>query len=143
MSLQQIREDQLEARKSRDKLKATLLTTLIGEAQMVGKNAGNRDTTDAEVVQVVKKFIKNIDESLEYYSGETKEEKLSEKKLLEIYLPRQLTEEQLTTIIFDIFNKLNITELKQMGLVMKELKTNYEGQFDGRLASTIVKDCFV
>ena len=45
----QIKADQLAARKAKDGLKATLLTTLIGELTAIGKNDGNREVTDAEV----------------------------------------------------------------------------------------------
>jgi hypothetical protein len=58
--MEQIKAKQIAARKS-GSADAGLLTTLLGEAAMVGKNAG-RETTDQEVVAVVKKFVKNIDE---------------------------------------------------------------------------------
>ena len=60
MLLNKIKADQLAARKAKDGLATALLTTLIGDAEMVGKNAG-RLVTDEEVVAVIKKFIKNID----------------------------------------------------------------------------------
>lgn len=62
--IQQIKDKQIAARKSGDSL-ASLYTTLLGEASIIGKNAGNRETTDVEVVAVVKKFIKNIDETVQ------------------------------------------------------------------------------
>ena len=52
MLIENLKEDQLIARKNRDQIKATLLTTLIGEAEMVGKNTGNRSPFDEEVVSV-------------------------------------------------------------------------------------------
>ena len=64
MLLETINQDRNEARKMKYTATATLLTTLYSEAQMVGKNDGNRETTDAEVVAVIKKFVKNIDETL-------------------------------------------------------------------------------
>ena len=60
--IQTIKTAQVAARKARDP-SASLLTTLIGEAEMVGKNAG-REVTDQEVVATIKKFIKGIDETL-------------------------------------------------------------------------------
>jgi len=59
--MEQIKTAQVTARKTGAQ-EASLLTTLLGEAAMVGKNA-NRETTDQEVVAVVKKFVKNIDEN--------------------------------------------------------------------------------
>ena len=62
--MDQIKADQVSARKQKMTAVASLLTTLIGEAEMVGKNAGNRAPTDAEVQAVIKKFIKNLDETI-------------------------------------------------------------------------------
>ena len=56
--LAEIKAKQINARKARLST-ATLLTTLIGEAEMVGKNQG-REVTDSEVLAMIKKFIKNI-----------------------------------------------------------------------------------
>ena len=50
MLINQIKSDALEARKARQTNTATLLTTLYSEASMVGKNDGNRESTDAEVL---------------------------------------------------------------------------------------------
>ena len=87
-----IKELQVAARKA-GTADASLLTTLLGEAAMVGKNAG-RDTTDQEVVAVVKKFIKNLDETISALStrGQDTTAFTAERKLLEQFLPLQLTE---------------------------------------------------
>ena len=62
--LESVKKAQLQARKEKRAVDASTLTTLIGEAEMIGKNDGNRASTDAEVVTVIKKFVKNIDETL-------------------------------------------------------------------------------
>lgn len=64
MLIVKIKHDQLVARKNRDQIESTLLTTLIGEADMVGKNNGNRDPFDEEVISVVKKFLKGVNETI-------------------------------------------------------------------------------
>ena len=56
--LAQLKKDSLLARKAADGVRATLLSTLIAEAEMVGKNAGNRESTDDEVQQTIRKFLK-------------------------------------------------------------------------------------
>jgi len=62
--LAQLKKDSMLARKAADSVRATLLSTLIGEAEMVGKNAGNRESTDDEVQQTIRKFLKNNQEAL-------------------------------------------------------------------------------
>ena len=136
--LEQIKADQLQARIAADKTKASILTTLIGEAEMVGKNDGNRDTTDAEVVATIKKFIKNIDETIAV-AGST-ETLVAEKEALQVYLPRQLTEPELRVTIGNIIVTQGLAGPKAMGQLMGELKKNYAGSYDGALASRLVKE---
>ena len=135
--LQQIKDDQLQARKEKNQILSSLLTTLIGEAAMIGKNDGNRESTDAEVVAVIKKFIKNIDESLK-----VKPDKVLplEKIMLEGYLPKQLSEQELRAKINDHIIFAELKGMQSMGKVMSHLKQNYDGQYDGKLASQIVKE---
>ena len=61
--LAKLKADSLQARKDGNKVAANLLVTLVSEATMVGKNAGNRDSTDEEVQRVVKKFLDNTIET--------------------------------------------------------------------------------
>ena len=139
--LEQIKSDQLQARIAADKAKASILTTLIGEAEMVGKNDGNRDTTDQEVIATIKKFIKNIDETIAV-AGST-ETLVAEKDALQVYLPRQLTEPELRVTIGNIIVTQGLSGPKAMGRLMGELKKNHAGSYDGALASRLVKELLV
>ena len=144
MLIDQIKEDWMIARKARESDKATLLSTLYSEALSVGKDDGNRLTSDVEVVARVKKFIKGVDENisiLEKMIGEkTINELKLEKEWLSIYLPKQLSEEVLKSEIHSIMVDQDITDMKGMGLVMKTLKERFDGMYDGSLASKIVRE---
>lgn len=132
--INQIKTQQLEARKNSSE-SASLLTTLLSEAVNIGKNNGNRETTDAEVVAVVKKFIKNIDETVNALTARNQDATkfLNEKAVLETFLPNQLTEIELTEIA---------KTKNSMPDFMKFLKENHNGQYDGKLASTVAKTVF-
>lgn len=135
-----IKAAQLQARKDRDTIAINVLTTLVGEAEVVGKNAGNRETTDAEVVAVVKKFIKNMDETLALIKEPNAVADLQrERAIVAKYLPQQLTSEQLKGILESLANELNAHTLRDMGKIMKVLKERFDGQYDGALASTLIK----
>lgn len=129
----EIKTRQIAARKA-GSADAGLLTTLLGEAAMVGKNAG-RETTDAEVVAVVKKFVKNIDETVTALTtrGQDAGAFLAERAVLEQFLPTQLTEAVLVELA-----KVQ----PNMPAFMKFLKENHAGQYDGKLASTVAKAVF-
>ena len=139
--LSQIKEQQLTARKNREEIKSSLLTTLLSEALVPGKN-DNRESTDAEVVAVVKKFLKGVNETLEalkFSSDGRVKVACLEKEILEGFLPKQLTEEE----IREIASKVIADEEKSpklMGKVQAYLKANYAGQYDGALASKVIKE---
>lgn len=138
--LSNIKAAQLQARKNRDAIATNVLTTLVGEAEAVGKNAGNRESTDAEVVAVVKKFIKNMDETLALITQPQAVADLQyERSIVSQYLPQQLTSDQLKGILESLTNELNAHTLREMGKIMKVLKERFDGQYDGALASTLIK----
>ena len=131
--MEQIKTEQIAARKAGDS-RASLLTTLLGEASMVGKNAG-RETTDQEVVAVVKKFIKNVDETINALTMRNQDASafLMERGVLEQYLPMQLSEDALR----------QVAECqKDMPSFMKHLKENFAGKYDGKLASMVAKKIY-
>lgn len=139
--MQQIREKQLAARRA-GRAEATLYTTLLGEAAMIGKNDGNRETTDAEVVAVVKKFVKNIDDTLRILSNSItdaltnqRELLVAERDCLNQFLPQQMSEADLEAFVREQVSK----GAANMGVVMKALKEQRAGQYDGQLASAVVK----
>lgn len=141
--LSQIKEQQIAARKNREEIKTSLLTTLLSEASVPGKN-DNRESTDAEVVVVVKKFIKGVNETLEalkFSSDGRVKVAVIEKEILEGFLPQQLTEEEIRQIAtMFVTAEEGKKDMKLMGKIQAYLKTNYAGQYDGALASKVIKE---
>ena len=152
--IQRLRQDALQARKDsvrggtpRAQVASTLLVTLLSEAAMVGKNDGGREPTDDEVLKIVKKFVKGVEDTLAVLLG--RENALAdprvaqlqiEKELLEAYLPQQLTEVALAAAVADIVAGLTDKGPKAMGAVMKSLKDQFAGRYDGALAGKLVKE---
>jgi len=140
--LQQIKKDQIHARKE-EPWNAPLLTTLLSEAAMVGKNDGNRESTDEEVIAIVKKFIKGSEELMnavkdpECIPYQTAREEI---KILSQYLPVQMTEEEIREAVQLCIATLDELSPQLMGKIMGWLKEKYEGRYDGKLASKIVKE---
>ena len=132
-----IKKDQLTARKNGEKDKA-FLTTLISDATMRAKNDGDREVTDSDIISTIKKFIRDIDETLQSVN---KPELKKEKEILESYLPQQFSENELRDIVENIIELLNLERSKKsMGTVMKTLKERYDGMYDGKLASQVAKE---
>ena len=138
--LDQIKADLNQARKAKNGAVSNLLSTLYAETIMIGKNNGDRVTTEEETVAKIKAFIKNINETLKTIpeGNEKRNDYKNEKYILEKYLPVQLSEEELNKIIKEISSNYE-KSIKSMGKVMGDLKDKYSGKFDGKLASNLVK----
>ena len=142
MSLvEQIKTDSIAARKNpTEKLKASLLVTLHSEIVNVGKNKGNRLTTDDEAVSVVKKFASGCKEMIDVLAGQAYDARygnaIQELAWLDSYLPKQLTEGELADAIDQIVASQSSVN---MGSVMKQLKADLSGRYDGALASKLIK----
>ena len=140
MLLEKIKSDSLDARKARDSEKATSLVTLYAEAARVGKDAGGRDSTDLEVLAVVRKFIKGLDDSLTVLKDPTAIAKAqAERLVLSAYLPTQITGDALADVIASILETAADKTAKGMGFVMNALKAQYGGAYDGAEAGRLVK----
>lgn len=140
MLIEQIKADLDAARKEHNQETLSLLTTLYSDIQMVGKNA-LRESTDIDASSVVKKFVKGIDETLSLLTNSDAHTALRiklnrEKFILDKYSPKQLTEYELNVII----SQYKEDGFSTMPLIMKELKLQYTGQYDGALASKLVKE---
>lgn len=135
----QIRSDSLSARKARDSQKSTFLITLLGEAERVGKDAGNRDTTDAETLAVIQKFAKNAKEVLQVRPGDT--QATYELTVLNGYLPTRLSGPELVAAIDQVISDLGLVTVtgKDIGAVMKGLSSRHAGAYDGAEASALVR----
>jgi len=143
--IEKIRQDSLAARKARDTLKATFLVTLLAEASKVGKDDGNRESTDSEVVAVVKKFAKNNEMTLASVgtaeaSTEVRKALEMEQAILAAYLPKQVDLGELQAAIVAAVGRLETRNPKQMGAVMAELKSTLGDTFDKAIASKLVKE---
>ena len=148
--LNKIKEDSILARKEKDSVKASLLVTLYSEALMVGKNKRNDIPSDEETLATIQKFLKNASEVREIiskrYFNELGERPGLDKiqleiNILESYLPKQLTEQELVVIIGTAIGVTGTLKGPfNVGTIMAFLKQNYTGQYDGKVASKVAQN---
>lgn len=148
MLIEKIKAAQIEARKAKNSIAATLLTTLLGEANMVAKNAQRDLPTDEEVASVLKKFLdgnaatqdalhkaRATDATLERLAVAIEEQTILEG--FKSLLPKQLTEDELKAIIREaIVNGAK----EDIGSLMGVLKKDHAGRYDGKLASAVIRE---
>lgn len=134
--LKVIKKDQLQARKNRETSKATFLTTIIGEASP----SGNDTVSDNDVKNVLIKFRKNATEVLDIKKSrnEPTDDVDMEISIINDYLPKKLSSDEINTICDNIIEENGINSMKGLGVVMGYFSKNHKGQFDGKELKTIV-----
>lgn len=136
-----IRKDKIQAMKDRDSLKVNILRVIDSDATALAKKKENRDPTDTEVIKIIKSFIGHITETMDLLkdgiNSKSKKNLQYEIEVLNSYMPNQLDESELTSII-----KTMIEEDRNnasIGTIMKTLKEKHEGLYDGKMASNITR----
>lgn len=115
------------------KVEASLLGTLRGELETQAKREGI-EITDDHAIAVVRKFIKNADDTLVMLeNARLKAEK--EKAILERFLPHQMDEAEIEAFVRSKI-AANVTGI---GPLMSALKAERAGTYDGKLASSVIK----
>lgn len=114
-----------------NKIIYTLLSTIIGECEQISKDPSNN-----EIIGIMQKMYKDNNTTLSECLNSHPEQAavlMKENEFIEIYLPKQLTESELTALIgSQISNGMRMPE------IMKYLSINYKGQYDGKLAVKII-----
>ena len=145
MIIEQIKKEQLEARKAKNTIKTNLYTTLLGEVQtaVIGTSGSvstkqDNNVTDDIVIKVINKFIKNIKETLSLRPDDFTA--TTELTLLEIFLPQKLSEEELKQIVTNLKIAAGTkTGGALLGFVMGELKKGYPNLYDASIVRTLVE----
>ena len=107
-------------------------------------NKQTEDASDTDIISILVKMVKQRKESAETYKQGNRDDlykkEIEEIKIIEEFLPKQLSEDEIIKIIEDLISQNNISDISGMGLIMSELKKKYYGQLDLGLASQIIKD---
>lgn len=142
---QQIQEDIKAAMKAKDTVALAATRAIKGEI-LLFKTAegGSRDVTDADVLKMIQKLIKQRKESAEQFTAAGRQElaynELAEAAAMEKYLPRQLSIDEVKAKVREIIAQVGATSIKDMGKVMGAANKALAGQSDGRTVSTVVKE---
>ena len=116
---------------------------MIRAAILQKEKDGGVELKDEEIMQIIAKEAKTRKDSLPDYEKSGREDLINEVKeeiaIIEEYLPKQLTDEELVAEVKKVIEKLNATSMKDMGPVMKEAKATIGAQADGKRINEVVK----
>ena len=148
MSLKKQIEDKLnQALKAKDKnIYPTLRLVVSGikDAEIVNRSKGQNEIKDSDIISLLKKMIKQRNESCEVYKKAGRNELLqNETKEIEIinkFLPKQLGEEETKKICKEVIKSVGASSMKDMGKVMGVLKSKHADTLDFSKVSSIIKE---
>ncbi|WP_300108344.1 GatB/YqeY domain-containing protein [uncultured Alistipes sp.] len=146
MSLeQQISKGIMEAMKAKDTVRLMTLRNVkkvILEAKSA--SAGIAELSDEEVIKIIGKLAKQGTESANIYTQQNRPDLAAEESaqvaVLQEYLPKQMTPEELTAAVREIITEVGATSMKEMGKVMGVASKRLAGRADGKEISAKVKE---
>ena len=121
-----------------------LITAAMKDRDIAARGSGNMDgIADAEILSMMQSMIKQRQESSKTYRehdrAELADREEEEIKVIERFLPQQMSAEETDKAISDIIAEVDASSIKDMGKVMNELKTRFAGQLDMAKAGGAVK----
>ncbi|WP_306571792.1 GatB/YqeY domain-containing protein [Segatella buccae] len=140
----QISEDIKTAMKARDKVRLETLRN-IKKVFIEAKTApgANDELDDAAALKIIQKLAKQGRETAQTYIDNSRQdladEELAQVAVMEEYLPKQLSPEEIEKAVKDIIAQTGATSMKDMGKVMGMAGKLLAGKADGKAISTIVK----
>lgn len=139
-------QDLKEALLAKDSDRATLIRGLKSAILYVEVAEGKRDEglSDEACIAIFQKEAKKRQESADMYvqGGDQAraDKELAEKRLIETYLPAQLSEEEIAAVVKTVIAQTGATDMKSMGQVIGAVKVETKGAADGALIAKLVKE---
>ena len=140
---ERLQEDWKKALKSKDKIRANVLSSAKSAILLVEKTDGVT-LEDDKVIEILAKEVKQRKEAmLEFEKGNRQDlvdQNKSEIEVLLGYLPQQLSEEEILQIVKETATEVGANNMKDMGKLMSAVRPKVVGKADGKLVSQIVKE---
>ena len=140
---EKVTKDLTEAMKNKDAFRLSVLRMLKSALKNEEINKKS-PLTDDEVLAIIKKQVKTRKDSMNEYASYNRmdlaDSLQKEIDILNEYLPEELSDEELEKIVKETITKLNADSVKQMGLVIKTISSEYGARCDMAKVSKIVKE---
>ena len=148
MSLKkQIDEKLNEALKAKDKNTyptLRLVVSAIKDAEIANRTKGQKEMSDSDIITILKKMIKQRNESCDVYKkagrNELLENETKEIKVISAFLPKQLNEEETKKVCQEAVKSVGASSMKDMGKVMGVLKSKHAESLDFSKVSSVIKE---
>ncbi len=133
----------MKAKREREVSTLRMVNSTLKNADIEARGAGKPPLSDAEVVGILQKMIKQRQESVELYKqggrADLVKQEQDEIAIISGYLPKQMSETEMTAAIETAIKETGAAGIKDMGKVIGVLRGKYAGRLDIAKASTVVK----
>ena len=144
---EQINDSLKAAMKSGDKRRVStlrLVNSAIKDRDIQNRTAGpDAGVNDAQIIELLAKMVKQRQESLEIYEKAGRDELATQEReeiqIIQGYMPKQLSDEEVKSVIAAVIKDVGATSVKDMGKVMAALKASYSGKLDFARAGATVR----
>ena len=140
---QQIQQDIKAAMLAKEKTRLESLRAIKAAITLAKTADGSESIADEAVVKIIQKLVKQRKETAEIYKQQNREERaaqeLAEAAAMEVYLPKQLSEEELEAELKKIIAQVGATGPQDMGKVMGTATKALAGKAEGKAISALVK----
>lgn len=120
-----------------------LINAAIKDRDIAARSGDKQSVSDAEVMEILAKMVKQRQESIKTYTEggrpELAQQEQEEIDIIQDFLPKQLSEDETRAAVIELMDEIGCEGLKDMGKTMGALKERYAGQMDFGKASQIVK----
>ena len=141
---QRLTEDMKDAMRAKDEMRLSVIRMIRGQILLEKKKGtGVTEVPDDVVVALVRGHVKRLKETIEQTTavGRTDLADAAKKELVlaQVYLPAEMTDEELDPIVRDALAQAGVTDVKGMGAVMKIVMEKVKGRTDGRRVQDAIK----
>ncbi|MEI5905792.1 GatB/YqeY domain-containing protein [Bacillus spongiae] len=141
--LERLNQDMKQAMRNKEKEKLSVIRMLKSSLQNEAIKLGNPELTEDEELTVLSREVKQRKDSLHEFEkanrGDLVEKIQSELAYVEIYMPKQLSEEEVEVIVKETVMEVNASSKAEMGKVMGAIMPKVKGKADGNLVQKVVQ----
>ncbi|RMF58262.1 MAG: GatB/YqeY domain-containing protein [Calditrichaeota bacterium] len=136
-------DDMKEALKAGDKLRLETIRSLRAQIKNAQIAAG-KELSEEELIQVLMSAAKKRKESIEQFKAVGREDRAEEEsrelEIIESYLPKQMTAEEIQALVEQVITEVGASSPKDLGKVMGAIMPRVKGKADGKLVQQIVRE---
>ena len=133
-----------EAMKSKDSIELESLRAIKSSILLFSTQKGNKsEISESDEIKILSKLVKQRKESADIYKSQNRldlaQVEIDQAEIIKQFLPEQLNESEIETIVIEIIKKTNASGMQDMGKVMGMVTKEVAGKADGKTISQIVR----